>query len=314
MAKEQQRKGVSGFTKLIFFILIAGLLWLIIKLSDTYTVNVPCAIHYVDIPASQLIENNDEEVNVTVTTTGFKLLNYYFKTKRNRKLDISLKEAKYKKIEDKTYSYNSRIIIDKVGEMLSSNTTDITIADDVMYFTMSRLASKKVKIVPVTNFSFDKQYGYYGEPSSTPDSITVYGSVDNVNKTKEIRTKIITRKNVNQNIVTKVKIDLSEGLNADIDEVEVSANVEKFTESEAIVPITLPGNIKLHLYPDKVAVRYKVAMKDYAIINNLSFKAVADTTDMLFNDVLPVHLVLYPSNTQIIGIDPKEVEFIIVQQ
>ena len=63
-----------------------------------------------------------------------------------------------------------------------------------------------------------------------------------------------------------------------------------------------------------MAVRYKVAMKDYAIINNLSFKAVADTTDMLFNDVLPVHLVLYPSNTQIIGIDPKEVEFIIVQQ
>ena len=37
----------------------------------------------------------------------------------------------------------------------------------------------------------------------------------------------------------------------DIDEVEVSANVEKFTESEAIVPITLPGNIKLHLYPYK---------------------------------------------------------------
>ena len=78
--------------------------------------------------------------------------------------------------------------------------------------------------------------------------------------------------------------------------------------------ITIPGNIKLHLYPDKAAVRYKVAMKDYAIINNLSFKAVADTTDMLYNDVLPVKLVLFPSNIQIIGIDPKEVEYIIVQQ
>ena len=314
MAKEQQKQGVGGFSTMIFFILIAGLLWLIIKLSDTYTVTVPFAIHYVDIPSSQLIENNDEEVNVTVSTTGFKLLNYYFKTKKNRKIDISLKEAKYKKNDDRLYSYNSRIIIDKVGEMLASNTTDISTTDDIQYFTMSRLASKKVKIVPVTNFTFEKQYGFYGEPSATPDSITVYGSVNDVNNTKEIRTRIVTRKNVNQNIETKVKIDLKDGLNADIDEVEVFANVEKFTESEAIVPIIIPGKLKLHLYPDKVAVRYKVAMKDYAIINDLSFKAIVDTTDMLFNDVMPVQLVLYPSNTQIIGIDPKEVEFIIVQQ
>lgn len=299
---------------MIFFILIAGLLWLIIKLSDTYTVTVPFAIHYVDIPSSQLIENNDEEVNVTVSTTGFKLLNYYFKNKKNRKIELSLKEAKYKKNEDHTYSYSSHIIIEKVGEMLASNATDISMTDDIQYFTMSRLASKKVKIVPVTNFTFEKQYGFYGEPSATPDSITIYGAINDVNNTKEIRTKVITRKNVNQNVVTKVKIDLNEGLNADINEVEVSANVEKYTESEAIVPIIIPGKLKLHLYPDKVAVRYKVAMKDYAIINNLSFKAVADTTDMLFNEVLPVQLVLYPSNTQIIGIDPKEVEYIIVQQ
>ena len=198
--------------------------------------------------------------------------------------------------------------------MLSSNTTDITLAEDVQFFSMSRLASKKVKIIPVTNFSFEKHYDYYGEPSAMPDSTTIYGSVNDVNNTKELKTKVITKKNVNQNITAKVKIDLNEGLRADIDEVEVFANVEKFTESEAIVPITIPGNLKLHLYPDKIAVRYKVAMKDYAIINNLSFKAIADTVDMLYNDVLPVQLVLYPSNIQIIGIDPKEVEFIIVQQ
>lgn len=314
MAKEEQNKGVRGLSGMIIFILIAALLWLIIKLSDTYTVTVPFAIHYVDIPASQLIEDNDEEVNVTVSTTGFKLLNYYFKTKPNRKIDISLKEVKYKINEDKTYSYSSRFIIEKVGEMLASNTSDITVTDDVQYFKMSRLASKNVKIVPETSFSFEKQYNYYGEPSATPDSITIYGSVENVNNTKEIRTQVVTRKNVNQNVVTKAKIAIDESLNADINEVEVSVNVEKYTESEVVVPLTIPGNIKMHLYPDRVAVRYIVAMKDYAIINNMSFKAVVDTTDMFFNDVLPVELVLYPNNTQIIGIDPKEVEYIVVQQ
>ena len=118
---------------------------------------------------------------------------------------------------------------------------------------------------------------------------------------------------MNQNVVTKTKIDLNERLKADIDEVEVSVNVEKYTESAVVVPITIPGKIQMHLYPEKVTVRYKVAMKDYAIINSLSFKALVDTTDMFFNEVLPVKLVLYPNNTQIIGLDPKEVEYIIVQ-
>ena len=313
MAKDEHKQRVISLSGMVIFMLVSALLWLIIKLSDTYTVTVPFAIHYVDIPASKLITDTDQEVSATVTTSGFKLLNYYFKNKKNRKIDISLKEVKYKTTDDNVYAYNSRFIIDKIGEFLSSNTTDIQLTDDLQYFNLSRLASKKVKIVPETSFSFEKQYNYYGEPMSTPDSITIYGAVEDVNKTKEIRTKTITKKNVNQNVVAKAKIDLDEKLKADVDEVEVSVNVEKYTESEVVVPITIPGNIKMHLFPEKVSIRYIVAMKDYAIINSMSFKAIADTTDMFFNDVLPVELVLYPNNTQIIGIDPKEVEYIIVK-
>ena len=313
MAKEEQKQGVSGFTKMIFFILIAALLWLIIKLSDTYTVTVPFAIRYVDIPASQLIKESEQEVHATVTTTGFKLLNYYLKTNKDRAIVISLKDVKYKKTEENTYSYSSRYIIDAIGEFMSSNAADISLTDDLQHFSMSRQASKKVKIVPETSFSFEKQYNYYGEPTSTPDSITIYGTEDDVNSIKEIRTQTITRKNVNQSVVTTAKIDLDDKLTADIKEVEVSVNVEKYTESEVVIPIEIPNGLNIHVYPGKASVRYIVAMKDYSIINTLSFKAIVDTTDMFFNDLLPVKLVLFPNNTQIIGIDPKEVEYIIVQ-
>ena len=44
MAKETQRQGVRGLSGVIIFTLVAALLWLIIKLSDTYTVTVPFAI------------------------------------------------------------------------------------------------------------------------------------------------------------------------------------------------------------------------------------------------------------------------------
>jgi len=313
MAKEEHRQRVSSISGMLVFMLVAALLWLIIKLSDTYTVTVPFAIHYVDIPASQIVSDNDQEVSATVTTSGFKLLNYYFRKKEHRKIDISLKEVKYKKTEEYVYSYSSRAIIEKIADYLASNSSDIQLTDDTQNFRMSRLASKKVKIVPETSLLFERQFNYYGEPTSTPDSIIIYGTVDDVNRTKFIKTETVTRKNVNQNIVAKAKIDLDEKLKTDITEVEVSVNVEKYTESEVVIPITIPGNVKMHLYPDKVSVRYIVAMKDYPIINSMSFKAIVDTTDIFFNDMLPVELVLSPNNTQIIGINPKEVEYIIVK-
>ena len=92
MAKVGQSQGLRRFSGMMTFILISTLLWLIIKLSDTYTVTVPFAVHYVDIPASQLISDNDQEVSASVKTSGFKLLNYYLRNKGNRKIDVSLKD------------------------------------------------------------------------------------------------------------------------------------------------------------------------------------------------------------------------------
>ena len=313
MAKVGQSQGLRRFSGMMTFILVSTSLWLIIKLSDTYTVSVPFAIHYVDIPASQLIPDNDQEVTASVKTSGFKLLNYYFRNKNNRKINLSLKDIRYQKSDDNIYSFNSRYIVEKIGEFLATDASDIILNDDLQTFTMSRLASKKVKIVPQTSISFEKQFNYYGEPVSSPDSIVIYGSVDDVNSTKEVFTDVIVRKNVNQSIETKAKINLDNRLHADINEVEVSINVEKYTEAEVVIPITIPENVNMHLYPNKAAVRYIVAMKDYAIINNMSFEAIVDTTNLYINEVLPVDLVLYPNNTQIIGITPKEVEYIIVQ-
>ena len=314
MAKDEHNQGFRSLSSMLIFIVIAALLWLIIKLSDTYTVTTPFAIHYVEIPADKLIIEDNYEVEATVTTSGFKLLNYYFVRKTNRKIDISLKDIKYKLTEYNTYSYSSRYVEEEIAKFLSANSNDIQLADDMQYFRMSQLASKRVKIEPETNLTFEKQYNFYGKPISIPDSITIYGSKETISKISELKTMVINRKNVNQNIETSAKIDFGEGYYADIDEVEVNINVEKYTEAEISIPISIPDSLNVHLYPHKVSIRYIVAMKDYSIINSMSFKATVDPADLYINEVLPVNLVLYPNNTQIIGIEPKEVEYIIAQQ
>ena len=89
--------------------------------------------------------------------------------------------------------------------------------------------------------------------------------------------------------------------------------MERYTESKREIPITTPDNVQMNLYPKFVQVRYMVAMKDYANINSQSFKVTIDTTNMFYSK-LPVKLALYPNNIQIIGIEPKEVEYFIISQ
>ena len=313
MVEGSGNQNIKRFSGMLVFILIAALLWLIIKLTVVYTVTEPFAIRYTDIPADQIIQNDNYRVEATMTTTGFKLMTYYLTRKEKREIVVSLKDINYKKTSFETYSYNKRFLEEKIAEFIGANATDVQIADELQYFVMSKLSSKKVKIIPQSNLIFERQYNYYGEPISIPDSATIFGALNDIKDIQSLQTEVISRKNVNQSIDTKAKLELKNGIRCDINEAEVIINVEKFTEAEVEVPIIVPDGIKLHLYPNKVKIRYIVAMKDYAIINDLSFKAAIDEDDIFVNETLPVRLQLYPNNTQIIGLHPEQVEYIVVQ-
>lgn len=314
MAEGSHKQNIKSISGMLICMLIAALLWLIIKLTVTYTITEPFAIKFVDIPADQIIQNDNYHVEATMTSTGFKLIRYFLKSKDKRVIVLSLKDINYKKTNFETYTYSKRYLEEKIAEFIDATTTDVQVAEEQQFFVMSKLSSKKVKIIPQTNLVFDKQYNYYGEPISIPDSATIFGAIKDIEEIQYLQTEVVSRKNVNQQIDTKAKIALNENIQCDVNEVEIVVNVEKFTEAEVEVALTIPDGIQLHLFPNKVKIRYIVAMKDYPIINELSFKATIDTSNVFINETLPVNLLLHPNNTQILGINPEEVEYLVVQQ
>ena len=81
------------------------------------------------------------------------------------------------------------------------------------------------------------------------------------------------------------------------------------------VKIDNNSNKKLRLFPDKVKIKYIVSLTDYNIIKDNSFIISIDTADISSeNNFLPVYLIDYPSNTRITSIEPKEVEYIIIEE
>ena len=313
MAEGSGNQNWKSITGMIICIIIAALLWIIIKLTVEYTVTEPFAIRFTDIPADQIIQNENYRVEATMTTTGFKLMNYYLKAPKNREIQLSLKDINYKKTNFETYSYSKRYLEESIAEFINTTSNEVQVADELQYFVMSKLASKKVKIIPQTSFDFERQYNYYGEPIAIPDSATVFGTSKDIQDIQYIQTEVVSRKNVIQNIDTKAKLALKENIQCDVNEVEIVVNVEKYTEAEVEVPITIPDETQLHLFPNKVKIRYIVAIKDYPIINDISFKVAIDSESIFLNETLPVKLLLYPNNTQIISINPEQVEYIVVQ-
>ena len=91
--KNKKSQTFQQFSSMMMFVIIAALFWLLIKLSSNYTVTEPLTINIKDTPANLVLTNGTQKIKVTLSSSGFELLNYYFKPSPRRKVDISLEEV-----------------------------------------------------------------------------------------------------------------------------------------------------------------------------------------------------------------------------
>jgi hypothetical protein len=313
--KKQEQQSLHKFSNILFFVTIAALFWLLIKLSANYTVTEPLTIDIKDAPADLVVVDGSQELKVTLSTSGFELLNYYFKPASKRKVDISLEEVPLHKDSEGTYSFSISYAKEKVAKYLAIEPSEVSFDENRISIRMEKLDSLKVKVMPNIDISYEKQYNRHGRIQIKPDSITIYGPKSKLKEIDNIYTESISLKNISSNIDINVPLHPEEMINFDSKEVNIKINVEKYTEAIANVKIENNSDKKLRLFPDKVKIKYIVSLTDYNIIKDNSFIISIDTADISSeNNFLPVYLIDYPSNTRIISIEPKEVEYIIIEE
>lgn len=313
--RNKETEPLRQASSMFFFISIAALLWLIIKLSANYTVTEPLTISLKDQPSNLVITDDTQTIKVTLSTTGFKLLNYYFKPVSRRRVDISLEKVPLHKDSKSTYSFSSSYAKDKIANFLSISPNDISFEESRIILSMEELKSKKVKILPNLDISYENQYNRHGNIIITPDSITIYGPENIITNITNVFTEKHVLKNVNTKIDANIPINLTKGINADIKTVNIKMDVDRYTEAVANVVIRNNSKHKLRIFPDKVKIKYIVSLTDYNIINEKSFCIEIDTAQVSQRlNYLPVYLTDYPNNTRILSIEPREVEYIIIEE
>ena len=310
-----ERKNKSSILTFFIFLIISTAAWFLVKLSENYVTQTTFRLQFTDVPAEKWISSEEQMLKMSLDIDGFHTLRYKMIREPYRFVTISLNDVSYRLENGNTYSFSSQYVAEKVAERLGISTSDITMNDAKVYFTMDELKSKVVPIVFRSDIKMQRQYGLYGIPTIDPATVTIYGPEEVIDTVRSVRTQLVTKTNVSEDFSESVGLDMLGGnIRSNTKEVRVTVEVEKYTEMDVEVPIRMSDSLRVRFFPETVSVKCFVAMKDYASIVPDDFTVAVDKQQLkALQPLLDVHLVTWPQTVQILSAQPDKVEYLIVQ-
>ncbi len=306
--------------RLIFIIclLIATLFWLLIKLSDDYSVDYRFRINHENPPPSlRLTAAIDTIIDVRFTARGFTILKMnIFNDMEN--MNVDLNEFVIDHREGVLYSINTKKIRENISEWANISENNVTLSMDELRFHMEKTGEKVIEIYPKYNISFTKQFDLYNNVSTSPDKVKVFGPQRILDTLTGIFTKNLMLVDISTDQDVEIELDNPAPGLLTFDEsiVKMFFEVEKFTESELNVPVNL-SNLKytINTFPSHVKVFYRVAQKDFNKVRPHQFNIypVVDNMDILHAHKLPLKVSKHPDFVRNIRVVPTEVEFLIIK-
>lgn len=262
----------------LLFVLLAFVFWMLAKFSKEYEATVLFKVSYTNLPKNKILEKEPiKEIPIHIKGTGFKLISAKLFNKEiqlNAGNLISLKGTKY-------YMLLNQQELDIEKQLKSGLSIDYFVKDSI-FFNLGYLATKKVPVFIDEEIDFMPGYDFVDEITSKPDSVQISGPDSVLDTIKAIKTVKMMLGEVNSAIHQTVKLlapNAATKIVDNIDEVEVHAEVDKFTEGVLEIPFeinNLPDDIKINTYPNTIKVSFKVGLSNFNKINANSFTVHCD--------------------------------------
>jgi YbbR domain-containing protein len=305
------------FSVFIICILVAGLFWLLIVLSNNYTSVISFRVNYVNLPKDKVIANKlPLVIDASVTTSGFLLYTYKFM----EKTDTLTINGNYLTAQSENQFYiATNSIIPEFKEQLNNKVSINFFTTDTIHFYFDK---KSFKVLPVKvnlKYSFEKQYQLSGSILVSPDRIVVSGPSGVLEKLTHLETVKRSIKDLNKteqvNLPLKIEKEF-EDLSFSAKMIVVSIPVEKYTEGNIEVPVSVsnvPPHYTIKTFPDKIKIKYTVALSNFEKVRPEMFLALAEynTQDSSKSNKLKIRLAKTPEYVLNWQIDPQKVEYIL---
>lgn len=303
-------KGKKINTFLIFF-LISFVVWILVKLSNTYTDTIKMKVQYTNLAEDKILLGNQPAIiEAQVKTTGFRML-----TQKIFKKTIEVDLKKINKTSNEFYVLTN----DAIDKHLYQETEILKVAPDTLFLTLGKNKTKEIPVYHQLSLGFQKGYNLYDSLRLEPNTITVSGPEDLVDKLELVYTEIKELKKINKDINLSVKIlknDSLQKLTFSQDKVMAVAKIDKFTEGKLNIPLrvkNLPKGYSIKLFPQEVEMTYTANVSDFNSITENDFSIICDYKQIENTDVayfIP-KLVKTPKSVKSYRIDNKKINFLI---
>lgn len=305
----------------LFFLLISTIFWFLNALSKDYTTEIQFPVEYSGLPEDKfLIVNKElpEHLKLKIKAYGFTLLRYEMNIQA-MPIEVNLSDYQLNQLpgdDTSAYFLPTSLLENSVNEQLSSGISVTGISPDTIIFRFNDIVEKRIPVHPDIEYSLQKQYMLKGEIAIYPDSITVSGPAEYVEKISRIKTMPYHFTDINSSVSKMLPLLNVRNLTFAPNEVNVVIPVEEYTEQKIQVPLELrnvPDSLVLKPFPNRVNIAFLVGLSDYNRVSSDDFKVVIDYNEIAYNigDKLKVHIMRSPTFIKSLQISPKHVEYII---
>jgi hypothetical protein len=302
-------------------LMLSSLLWFLNSLEKHYTDRISVPLKYINIPKNKksagILPN---KLDMTVDASGYIILQYKLRLVYSP-ITLDINELTDNYLEDKyisKYAISTNDHKAEFAKQISNDMQIMSIRPDSIFFNMSPLVDRKIKVHPNVKLTFYKEFTLKRRPFTNPDSVWVRGPKNILDTLKKVNTKEYRFDELSHNLLRKVNLDLSPELACNTKEVLLNIPVEQYTEVTFDIPvnvINIPDSLTIKTFPSKVKVSCRIGISEYNKLSNNSFKAIINFKKRsLSMSRLPVQLNNYLDTVLSADYYPKEVEYVIEQK
>ena len=295
---------------------IAAFLWLLIKLSQEYEINVNVPVEYHNYPEDQILINKpDSIIQIRITDNGFDLIGTSLFGSPSS-LELNIPEMRTSKLNTQTkQSYSLvRTKIEELNKIFSSAKNLRLLGPDSLVLKFEKLATKEVIIIPQIEYLLLPQFQFKKTPRLEPHSITLFGSQNSLQNIDTIFTESKSYTELDLSFNESIDLLIPANVNTNLKSCKLIVEIEKFTEAKITIPIPTDFSTSenIRLFPKHIEIKYAVSFEKFNEIKPKDFKVRA-LIDSLNIGKLNISLESFPKDIRVIDFSPKVAEFIIIK-
>ena len=303
--------------KYFFFFLISFSFWFLSMLSKYHETSLSLPVEYINFPVDKILFSDPPSyIDIRVKSPGFSILFYNFISCPTLILDISKANIKTnKRGSDIFWLINSKrkYIVD----LLPGSMELITVNPSKILLQFTNKESKRVPVKLKSDITLKPELWYAQPITLTPDSITIYADLNKLDSIDFLETQPLILSDISNGGIYNIPIEPINGIEYDIDDVNVNLEVEYFIEetiSYKLNYINMREGYKIRLFPEFVQITLRVSKEKYHILQTDLLEPIVDISQISNqNNRLEVKVINLPSFVQLERIYPSSVEFMLIK-